>query len=157
LQHTYYETWLVGLEKLLLEHGLVTAEELASGKASGPTDAAIRQRVLTAENVAAVLAKGGPVDMHLDTPPRFKPGDRVRARNRHPLGHTREPGYVCGRIGVIHQHHGAHVFPDLSATGVKEGRHLYSVRFEASQLWGETAGSRDAVYVDLWEDYLESA
>ena len=35
LRHTYYENWLVGLEKLLVEAGLVTAEELATGKAAG--------------------------------------------------------------------------------------------------------------------------
>src|SRR5580693_4603338 len=35
LLHSYYENWLVGLEKLLVEKGLVTAEELGSGKAAG--------------------------------------------------------------------------------------------------------------------------
>jgi hypothetical protein len=95
--------------------------------------------------------------MHIDTAPRFKSGDRVRAINRHPTGHTREPRYVRGRLGLIQEHYGAHVFPDRSAEGVKEGQHLYSVRFEASELWGEHAAGRSAVYVDLWEDYLEPA
>jgi hypothetical protein len=31
------------------------------------------------------------------------------------------------------------------------------VRFSARELWGKTAASGDAVYLDLWEDYLESA
>jgi nitrile hydratase len=95
--------------------------------------------------------------MPCETPPRFRPGDRVRARNRHPLGHTREPRYVRGRVGTIHEHHGSHVLPDQSAEGVLVGRHLYSVRFEASELWGENAQQPSAVYVDLWEDYLEPA
>ena len=51
LRQTYYENWLVGLEKLLVETGLVTAEELATGKATGPTDQATRKRVLKAEHV----------------------------------------------------------------------------------------------------------
>jgi nitrile hydratase subunit beta len=153
---TRYENWLVGLEKLLVETGLVTAEELATGKATGSTDEVTRQRVLKAEHVATVLAKGTPVTMASDTAPRFQPGDRVRAINRHPLGHTREPRYVRGHIGVIHAYHGAHVFPDRNAAGSKEGQHLYSVRFEASALWGENASAGSAVYVDLWEDYLES-
>jgi nitrile hydratase len=92
----------------------------------------------------------------VDTPPRFKLGDRVRAVNRHPPGHTREPRYVRGRVGVIHAHYGAHIFPDLSAQRVTVGRHLYNVRFAATELWGEHAASRSAVYVDLWEDYLEA-
>jgi nitrile hydratase beta subunit len=157
LRHTYYENWLAGLEKLLVEKGLVTAAELAAGKASGPADLDTRKRILKAENVARVLAQGAPVAMSIDTPARFKPGDRVRALNRHPTGHTREPRYVRGRVGVIHEHYGAHVFPDHSAEGVKEGRHLYNVRFEASELWGGDAAGRSAVYVDLWEEYLEPA
>jgi nitrile hydratase len=157
LRHTYYENWLVGLEKLLLEAGLVTAQELATGKAAAPADAATRQRVLKADDVAAVLASGGPVTMDSTTPRRFQPGDRVRAINRHPLGHTREPRYVRGRVGTIQTHYGTHVFPDHNAVGAREGRHLYSVRFEAAELWGEPATGREAVYVDLWEDYLEPA
>ena len=157
LRHTYYENWLAGLEKLLVEKGLVTAEELAAGKAAGPADEGTRKRLLTAEKVAAALGQGSPVAMAIDTAPRFKPGDRVRALNRHPTGHTREPRYVRGRVGVIHEHYGAHIFPDRSAEGTKEGRHLYNVRFEASELWGEHAAGRSAVHVDLWEDYLEPA
>ncbi len=157
LRHTYYENWLAGLETLLVEAGLVTAEELATGKAIGPADEETKKHALKAENVTTVLAKGRSVEMEIDIPPRFTTGGRVRAINRNPTGHTREPRYVRGRVGVIHEHYGAHVFPDLSTSGVKEGRHLYSVRFEASELWGEKAGSGGAVYVDLWEDYLEPA
>jgi len=157
LRQTYYENWLVGLEKLLVERGLVTAEELAAGKATGPADEATRERVLKAGQVPEVLATSGPVTIAIDTAPRFQPGDRVRAINRHPSGHTREPRYVRGRTGVIHEYHGAHVFPDRSAEGSKEGEHLYSVRFEASALWGENATEGSAVYVDLWEGYLEPA
>src|SRR6516164_2155133 len=52
LRHSYYENWLAGLEKLLVEQGLVTADELASGKAAGLADAEIRKRVLRAANVS---------------------------------------------------------------------------------------------------------
>ena len=79
----------------------------------------------------------------------------MRAINRHPSGHTREPRYVRGHLGTVREHYGAQVFPDLSAQGVDVGRHLYSVRFEGRELWGNSAGADSAVYVDLWEDYLE--
>jgi nitrile hydratase subunit beta len=154
LRHTYYENWLAGLEKMLVERGLVSAEELGSGRAAGAAPDALRARILRAAQVGPALGKS--VEVAIEAPPRFVAGDRVRAINRHPTGHTREPRYVRGRTGVIHEHYGAHVFPDLSAEGRREGRHLYSVRFEARELWGEPA--RDgAVYVDLWEDYLEPA
>jgi nitrile hydratase len=157
LRHSYYENWLAGLEKLLVERGLVSAAELASGKAAGPADDAVRARVLQAAMVAPAVARGGPVEVAIDAPPRFAVGDRVRAINRHPTGHTREPRYVRGRTGVVQEHYGAHVFPDLSAAGQREGRHLYSVRFEAAELWGPSAAPAGAVYADLWEDYLEPA
>jgi nitrile hydratase len=157
LRHSYYENWLVGLEKLLVETGLVTAEELASGRAASPAPEAVRRRVLRAEAVARVVTEGSPATLPAEAPPRFRPGDRVRARNRHPTGHTREPRYVRGRAGVVHAYHGAHIFPDRSAEGEKVGRHLYGVRFEARELWGETGEGNGAVHVDLWEDYLEPA
>ena len=155
LRHSYYENWLAGLETLLQETGLVTAEELASGKAARSVAEETRNRLLRPEEVSESLARGSSAAMPVDAP-RFRLGDRVRAANRHPAGHTREPRYVRGRVGVIHEHHGAHVFPDLSAKGVRVGQHLYSVRFEASELWGENANRNGAVYVDLWEDYLEA-
>jgi hypothetical protein len=34
---------------------------------------------------------------------------------------------------------------------------VYSVRFTARELWGEKASPRDAVNLDLWDDYLEPA
>jgi nitrile hydratase len=157
LRHSYYENWLAGLEKLLVETGLVTAEELASGKAAQSADEDLRKHRLQLEEVSTGLTRGSPSTMPADTPPRFQPCDRVRARNRHPIGHTREPRYVRGRVGVIHEYHGAYLFPDLSAEGVRVGRHLYSVYFEAFELWDENANVNSLVYVDLWEDYLEPA
>jgi nitrile hydratase len=31
------------------------------------------------------------------------------------------------------------------------------VRFEGRELWGADAGPRDAVYIDLFDEYLEPA
>ena len=31
---------------------------------------------------------------------------------------------------------------------------VYSVRFAAPELWGDTASAGDSVYIDLWENYL---
>jgi nitrile hydratase subunit beta len=90
--------------------------------------------------------------------PRFKAGQRVRARNINPMGHTRLPRYARGRTGVIEQDRGVQAFPDTNlATPVESAQHVYSVRFSARELWGEQASPRDAVYLDLWDDYLEPA
>jgi len=152
----YYEKWLLGLGYLMVETGLLTPEELESGRPDPQAPRATPP--LTAEQVWPMLAEGGPVIREVSETPAFKPGDAVRTRNVHPHGHTRMPRYARGRRGVIHLHHGAHVFPDSNAHFQGEQpRHLYSVRFEAAELWGESATGRDAVYIDLWEPYLERA
>ena len=88
--------------------------------------------------------------------PRFNTGQTVRTRNIHPKGHTRLPRYARGKQGVIERVHGAHVFPDSNAHFLGEApQHLYSVRIEARELWGEAAGNREAVYLDLWDNYLD--
>ena len=157
LAYSYYESWFAGLQKQLVEYGLVSEEELRTGRASSPVPERIAERVVSAEQVEATPIMTTSYVRPAPAPPRFAPGDRVRALNRHPRGHTREPRYVRGHVGTVREHYGAQVYPDLSAEGVDEGRHLYSVRFEASELWGDSANPGSAVYVDLWEEYLEPA
>ena len=157
LSGTYYENWLSALETMLIEAGLVTAEELESGKELSPVPDALKNAALRAEQVGKVPLRVTNFRREIDAPPRFAAGDRVRAINRHPSHHTREPRYVRGHYGTVYEHYGVQVFPDLSAQGTDEGRHLYSVRFNAQELWGDTADAETTVYVDMFEDYLEEA
>ncbi len=91
-------------------------------------------------------------------PALFEVGQHVRARNIHPVGHTRLPRYARGKLGEIDRDHGVYSFPDTDAHGLGDKRqHVYSVRFAARELWGDAASPRDFVYIDLWDDYLESA
>jgi nitrile hydratase len=90
--------------------------------------------------------------------PGFQAGQAVRARVMNPVGHTRLPRYARGKLGSIHLDHGVFVFPDTNALFQGEKpQHVYSVRFAARELWGGAAKPQDAVYIDLWEDYLEPA
>jgi len=149
---TYYERWFAALRAMLVKGGFVTEGELESGLARGPK-ATPR---LSAEAVPASLARQG--SYLRDGTSAFRTGDRVRARNLHPTGHTRLPRYARGRAGVVEACHGAHVFPDSHAHGGGEDpRPLYTVRFAARELWGPQAPARDSVCLDLWEPYLEPA
>ena len=87
----------------------------------------------------------------------FAIGEDVRVRLGGTTGHTRAPRYARGRHGHIAMQHGIHIFADKNAHGTKEGQHLYSVRFDAADLWGAEADKRGAVYIDLWEPHLEPA
>lgn len=152
LRYSYYERWISGLITLMREHDLISEQELRELRPEGEPS----EPPLTADRVAAVLERGGPTARPVETPPRFAVGDRVRARNRHPAGHTRLPRYVRGCSGVIILAHGAHVFPDSNAHfRGEQPQHLYTVRFTARELWGPEAAERDTVSIDLWESYLD--
>lgn len=157
LENSYYENWITGLETLVVELGIVTAEELATGHAASPAAETLQSRCLASEEVEAVLAKGSPTIMDRTKASRFAVHDEVRVQIAHTAGHTRAPRYVRGRRGLIAAQHGVHIFADKNAHGTKEGQELYSVRFEATELWGAAAVGGGAVYVDLWDDHLEPA
>lgn len=156
LSKSYYELWLAGLQQLLAERRLVSAEELAAGRALDKPRPV--KRILAADEVDRVLSRGTAVARDPDTPVRFKPGDRVRARNVHPSAHTRLPRYVRGHLGTIDRVHGCHVFPDSNASGAGENpQWLYAVRFEGRELWGADGDPKLKVSVDAWESYLDPA
>jgi nitrile hydratase subunit beta len=153
LASSYYEIWLDGLIKLMLERGLITRGELAEGRMHEPP---VRiANVLTADKVTAALARGSPTGQSLAGAGRFRVGDAVRTQNMNPPTHTRLPRYCRGKRGVVAMTHGAHVFADSNARGQRALQWLYTVRFEGSELWGADT-SATAVHVDCWEPYLEA-
>jgi len=106
--------------------------------------------------VPAVLARGTPCDRPLSEPPRFATGQRVRAKNAHPRGHTRLPIYLAGKEGVIESDHGGFVLPDANAHGKGEvPERLYTVVFDAAEVWGADSEPGLTISADLWEGYLD--
>jgi nitrile hydratase subunit beta len=156
LQMSYYEKFLVGMTELLIKSGLVSAAEVQSGKAARGSKK--MSPALTADQVPALVAKGVPASRNAPSASRFRVGQRIRARNINPEGHTRLPRYARGKFGTIERDHGVFVFPDTNAHfGGENPQHVYSVRFDARELWGPQASPQDAVYVNLWDDHLEPA
>jgi nitrile hydratase beta subunit len=156
LRMSYYEQRLYALVELMVKSELVTRAEVESGKPVPGSPKATP--ALIASAVPGMVAKGKPASRDVRVEARFTVGQRVRVRNIHPTGHTRLPRYARGKLGTIHRDHGIHVFPDTNAHFLGEKpQHLYSVRFAARELWGEQASESDAVYIDMWDDYLECA
>ncbi|MCY7341792.1 MAG: nitrile hydratase subunit beta [Pseudonocardia sp.] len=153
LTSSYYPIWVEGLERLLVDSGLVGAAELVAGRASTP---GVPVPVLSAERVWAVLAAGSPHARRAKAPAQFAVGDHVRTRAINPTGHTRLPRYARGRSGVVERVHGVHVFPDAHAHGAGEQpQWLYTVRFGGRELWGDGADADLTVAVDARECHLE--
>jgi nitrile hydratase beta subunit len=152
LGSSYYERWLMGLERRLVRYGLVGADEIAAGRSLRP--GVQLNRVLGAADVDRVLNRGD-YARPAAAPARFKPGDPVRARNINPATHTRLPRYVRGKRGTIEAVRGVHVFPDAAATGAGDDpQWLYAVVFSGRELWGDEADPALSVSVEAFEPYL---
>lgn len=156
LRMSYYERWVAAIEPLMTKAGMLSAEEIEHSRVIGGINE--RWHVLSVAEVATRIApvSGAKTAPRIDA--RFHLGQRVRARNLNPIGHTRLPRYVRGRTGTIDRVCAPVALQD--AVGDALGgrvQHLYTVRFAAQELWGEHVGRRDSVYTDLWEDHLEPA
>jgi nitrile hydratase len=156
LRATYYERWFNWLLRKVVETGDLTQVEVDTGKAAEGSPR--RTPIVTADRVVVMATTRNSARRSVKVSPRFRAGQRVRARNIHPEGHTRIPRYVRGKVGHVVVDRGVFVFPDTNADlEGEQPQHLYSVQFAARELWGESAPARDAVHLDLWDDYLAPA
>lgn len=154
LSSSYYRIWLDGLEKLMLDAGLVNEQEIADGKQAIPAKPV--KNILTAEKVMPAMMSGSPYDRETQAEQQFAVGDSVSAKNINPKTHTRIPRYVRGKTGEVDKIHGCHVFPDSNSRGLGEDpQWLYRVKFTAREIWGAEHSLKDLIFVDLWEPYLE--
>lgn len=153
----YFENWLVGFERVLAGSGLVGPGQRPAGTgaartAPGPNGGPSATPAGPSGPPATFFAAPGRT-----RPGRFKVGDAVRVIDGDARGHTRRPSYLHGHRGVIVADLGTHRFPDRSAEGVLVGQELYTVSFDARELWQARADGRGAVLADLWDPYLEPA
>ncbi|MBI3434980.1 MAG: nitrile hydratase subunit beta [Proteobacteria bacterium] len=156
LSSSYYRKWLLGMELLLLDRGFVDAGEIAAGHALRPAKQ-LRRGKFTPADVERVMSRGK-FGRAAPAPARYRPGDRVRARNMHPPTHTRLPRYVRGHVGLVERVHGCHAFPDsLAVGGGDDPQWLYTVVFGGRDLWGDDADPTLTVSVDAFEPYLVTA
>jgi len=156
LRMSYYEKWLAALPQILIKSGMVSAAEINSGNAIAGTNT--QWHVLTVAEVATWDVPEPATTKKITAPTQLHVGQRVRARNLNPVGHTRLPRYVRGKVGTITRDGGIEELQDTDTQGLGDKQqHVYTVRFAARELWGDQASPRDSVYADLWEGYLESA
>jgi nitrile hydratase len=173
---SYYRRMLAGCERLLMRAGYLGPDEVdarlegrraqAGPRRGSPIRLAVVSRlvrstlrpVLPRWVCAHVLPRVFGSVRPAFQRQRFRIGDRVRVRAWQTPGHTRQPGYVTGKPGVVTSHLGATLFPDAHAVGRRASpQHLYTVAFEGTDLWGAESEPDTEVLVDLYEPYLEPA
>jgi nitrile hydratase subunit beta len=172
----YYSRWLAAGEKMLIRAGYLGPGEVDTRIEGGAATPGHRQppRMQVALITRATRWLQRPtfpswVSAHVLprifgtsrpalSASRFSVGDPIRVRPFQAEGHTRQPGYVTGKPGIVTAHHGATLFPDAHAVGRRARPvHLYTVAFEGRDLWGERAEEGTEVRIDLYEPYLEAA
>jgi nitrile hydratase len=156
LSRPYFDSWAQTHIAAFIDSGGFTLDEILSGQSVNPAVDPIASQEYH-DIIAAVEAQADRFDREIDAKPAYQVGDNIFTRQLLPGHHTRLPAYARGKPGVIHAHHGAHVFADASARGNEIAQHLYSVVFEAGDLWLEADNRKDRVFIDLWESYLDPA
>ncbi len=155
LTRNYYDQWVQSLAATLIDNGAIRLDELvpdfAARKEGSPSDTNV------AQTQKSSTLTGGESNEMREAAPLFTVGQKVQTKMSVAASHTRLPAYVRGRVGVIEEYHGTQPLADASACGVVKPEHLYTVGFDASELWPEAQGRRERVFVDAWESYLGPA
>jgi nitrile hydratase subunit beta len=89
----------------------------------------------------------------------FHPGDKVRLKDRTPIGHYRVPTYLRRKTGVIEA-----VIEPTGIDNEEEGygrnagirRHYYRIAVPMTEIWPDYIGSpRDGLRIEIFETWLE--
>ena len=159
LRSSYYEKWLHARTKGLIDAGVITREELDAKLAyySDHPEAGI-PRAQNPDEPQTVEDERQTASPAAQEPaaPAFEIGDRVRARQIHPQGHTRLPRYIRGKIGEVVRIYRPQGLQDAEPLGDSAGpQPVYAVKFDGGEVWGESAEPRSCILLDMWESYLE--
>jgi nitrile hydratase len=140
LSASYYERVMTAVATLCVEKGLLTVQDL-------------EEQAESTFPLSKPIGPGRP-----NAPPqKFHIGETVRVKNDFVSGHTRMPGYIRGKQGVVVGETPAYPFPDAAGHGMHEAHEpTYDVKFRSSELWPDSA-EEAFVHVGVFQSYLEKA
>ncbi|WP_432984166.1 nitrile hydratase subunit beta [Dactylosporangium sp. CA-233914] len=156
LDDGYYGRWLHGAENLLHDSSIIAPGAVEARAANLSGDSVGEPSAPEPDKPDYAQTAEGSI-RSVSAPQKFKPADRVRAKEFEPAGHTRLPRYVMGHEGTVVIVEPAQVLPDTNAHF--QGEHaqwVYTVRFDSHELFGADA-ERFNLNIDLYESYLENA
>ena len=163
----YYEKWLGGISGFFVEEGYVTQDELDAKTAEYLADGNVDDAPLPTGGSPAIdkqvlkyLLEGDSPKRETDRKPRFKAGDKVVVKDVPPESHTRCPGHLRGRSGVVSEvYDGAYTyFFSTGPDGIGTPMPCYAVAFDPAEIWGEKLSDPNATfYADMFEVYLDAA
>ncbi len=148
---SYYQRWLLGLERRVLDFEIIGADEMEAGHSLRSNEKP--ERIFEPDDVNRLTR--GTYYREPAAPARFKPGDRVRTRNINPATHTRLPRYARDKVGEVEANRGCCIYPDSVVTDIGEDpQWLYTVVFSGRELWGDDAEASSRISIEAFEPYL---
>ncbi|WAJ43029.1 nitrile hydratase subunit beta [Mycobacterium sp. Aquia_216] len=156
----YYERWLAGISGYCVEQGYITADELdaATSHFRDETDAPLPVAAAGAIDAQVIrYLREGDSARRSGAKPRFRVGDRVRVANPPTGSHTRLPGYLRNKVGVVESTaEGTYTyFCSTGGDGLGDPVPVHVVCFSGEELFGEVAETNPSpVYAELYEPYL---
>jgi nitrile hydratase subunit beta len=150
----YFGRWLNATELMLIESGLLAPSAIQT-RAHNLRGEQVQEPAASepAKPDYAPTAEGSL--RTVDAAPAFAVGERVRAKNISPAGHTRLLRYVRGHTGIVALIQPASVLPDTNAHFRGENpQYVYTVRFDSHELWGADV-EPFALTIEMFESYLD--
>ena len=160
-KYRYYEKWLGGISGFFIEKGYITEQELNerteaySKSMDNPLPDATNQEIDS--QVIHYLRTGDNPYRDIDRKNQFEVGQKVRIKNPLVEDHTRLPGFLREKTGIIDfVYKGNYTyFVSTGPDGLGEPMPSYRVRFEPEEIWGKLTEPNTFIYADLFEVYLD--
>lgn len=159
----YYEKWLGGISQFFIDQGYITAEELAEQTAHfrAKPDAPMPDQPNPAlkGQIVDYLMRGDSGLRALPHAPKFTAGQTVYVADPLAADHTRLPGYLRNKKGVVHEvYPGAfEYFVSTGPDGLDGPMPVYRIAFDAADIWGpRMSEAKTTIYADLFEVYLQT-
>ncbi len=156
----YYEKWLGGISGFFVSNGYISHEDLEEKttvyleKPDTPLPSGGNTGI--DEQVLHYLRVGDSPLRETDATPKYQVGDTVLIKDCPPAEHTRLPGYLRDKKGVVESvYPGAYTYFCSTADGLGAPMPVYCVRFDPVELWGEKAEDKSVMYSDIFEIYID--
>ena len=161
-KYRYYEKWLMGITQFFIDRGYVSADEMASLSAdyrANPSRALPQQpRPPLKKQILDYLNKGDSGLRPRPAAPRFAQGQTVLVDDPATVDHTRLPGYLRNKRGLVTEvYPGAfEYFVSTGPDGLDGPMPVYCVAFAADDIWGKAmCEPNTTIYADLFDVYLK--
>src|ERR1700693_4915557 len=161
-KYRYYEKWLMGISQMFVDRGYITAQELATRTAHyrAQPNAPLPDHANPAlkKQIVRYLSHGDSGLRTLPTPARFKVGDTVYAAAPEAAEHSRLPGFLRNKRGVVTEVYqdAFEYFVSTGPDGLEGPQHVYCVAFDAADIWGADKSEPNTVIcADLFDVYLK--